>query len=91
LIQHTQPQSHSPAGRDRGEGTVSRIDRHGGIPRSHATLHARAFDNEATLTPGEGFYVCACDPGRGEIPIGMMSCFDREFPESDRMLMLKGT
>ena len=42
------------------------------------------------MTPGEGFDVCTLDTVRGAVKIGAMICFDREFPESARILMLKG-
>jgi len=34
--------------------------------------------------------VADLDFGRGKVKIGSMICFDREFPESARILMLKG-
>ena len=45
---------------------------------------------ERELTPGEDFYVCALDTACGEVKVGAMICYDREFPESARVLMLKG-
>src|SRR2546426_12335729 len=45
---------------------------------------------EAACTPGDDFYVCTLDTSKGEVKIGAMICFDREFPESARILMLKG-
>lgn len=69
---------------------VSLIDRHGEIRLTYAKVHTCDFDNEAALTPGEDFYVCSLDTEQGEVKIGAMICFDREFPESARILMLKG-
>jgi predicted amidohydrolase len=70
--------------------TVSLIDRHGDIRLTYAKVHTCDFDREAALTPGEDFYVGDVDLEHGEIRVGMMICFDREFPESARVLMLKG-
>ena len=70
--------------------SVSVIDRHGEITMTYAKVHTCDFDAEAAFTPGEDFYVCALDTGGGEVKVGAMICFDREFPESARILMLKG-
>jgi N-carbamoylputrescine amidase len=70
--------------------SASLIDRHGEIQLTYAKVHTCDFDKEAALTPGEDFYVCGLDTEQGEIRVGMMICFDREFPESARILMLKG-
>ena len=45
---------------------------------------------ERNLTPGEDFYVIPLDTACGTVQVGAMICFDREFPESARILMLKG-
>ena len=71
--------------------TVSLIDRYGEIALTYAKIHTCDFDAlEAACSPGEDFYVCKLDTGQGEVMVGMMICFDREFPESARILMLKG-
>jgi predicted amidohydrolase len=70
--------------------SVSLIDRHGEIVMTYAKVHTCDFNREAALTPGEDFYVCALDTDKGEVRIGAMICYDREFPESARILMLKG-
>lgn len=70
--------------------SVSLIDRRGEIVLTYAKVHTCDFDKEAALTPGDDFYVCTLDTGKGEVKIGAMICFDREFPESARLLMLKG-
>jgi predicted amidohydrolase len=57
---------------------------------TYAKVHTCDFDREACLTPGDGFHVCRLDTAEGEVTIGAMICFDREFPESARILMLKG-
>jgi len=33
---------------------------------------------------------CSLDTAQGEVKVGAMICYDREFPESARILMLKG-
>jgi N-carbamoylputrescine amidase len=71
--------------------SVSIIDRQGEIVLTYAKVHTCDFDfSEASLTPGDAFHVCQLDTGRGEVAVGAMICYDREFPESARILMLKG-
>ncbi len=71
--------------------TVSLIDRRGEIILTYAKIHTCDFGAmEAACTPGDDFYVCKLDTESGEVKIGAMICFDREFPESARILMLKG-
>ena len=70
---------------------VSLIDRHGDIVMTYAKVHTCDFDEmEASCTPGDDFHVYALDTDQGEVKVGAMICFDREFPESARILMLKG-
>jgi predicted amidohydrolase len=45
---------------------------------------------ETAVTPGKDFYVADLDTRIGNVKIGIMTCYDREFPESARILMLKG-
>jgi len=70
--------------------TLSLIDRHGEIVLTYAKVHTCDFDREAALTPGDDFYVCDLNTAQGQVKIGAMICYDREFPESARILMLKG-
>jgi N-carbamoylputrescine amidase len=71
--------------------TVSLIDRHGEVALTYAKVHTCDFDNpEASLTPGDGFRVCELDTRLGPVKVGAMICYDREFPESARVLMLEG-
>lgn len=42
------------------------------------------------LTAGENFYVVNLNTAQGYVKVGAMICYDREFPESARILMLKG-
>lgn len=70
--------------------TVSLIDRHGEIVLTYAKVHTCDFGLEAALTPGDDFPVCTLDTAAGPVRVGAMICFDREFPESARLLMLNG-
>jgi len=70
--------------------SVSIIDRHGEIAMTYAKVHTCDFSPEAACTPGDDFYVCTLDTDEGDVKIGAMICYDREFPESARILMLKG-
>jgi len=71
--------------------SVSLIDRFGEVVLTYAKVHTCAFDApEVSCTPGDDFEVCRLDTLAGGVDIGAMICFDREFPESARILMLKG-
>lgn len=70
--------------------TVCLFDRMGNLALHYAKVHTCDFDSERLLTPGEDFYVCTLNTAQGEVQIGSMICYDREFPESARLLMLKG-
>ncbi len=70
--------------------SVSLIDRKGNFQFTYAKVHTCDFSAEAVCAPGADFYVCDLDIEKGNIKIGAMICFDREFPESARVLMLKG-
>jgi predicted amidohydrolase len=70
--------------------SVSLIDRHGEVVLTYAKVHTCEFDVESALTCGDGFPVCALDTEQGEVKVGFMICYDREFPESARILMLEG-
>lgn len=71
--------------------TVSLIDRHGEIVLTYAKVHTCDFDPlEDALTPGDAFPVVILDTAEGPVHIGTMICYDREFPESARILMLNG-
>jgi predicted amidohydrolase len=74
----------------RPRNSVSLIDRHGEIVLTYAKVHTCEFDVESALTPGDRFPVGALDTEQGDVRVGFMICFDREFPESARILMLRG-
>lgn len=66
------------------------FDRFGRDKFCYAKVHTCAFDVERNLTPGDAFYVTELDTAQGPLQVGAMICFDREFPESARILMLQG-
>lgn len=70
--------------------TAAIFDRRGINQLTYAKVHTCDFGDECRLTPGEDFYVTRLDTKDGMVKIGMMICYDREFPESARLLMLKG-
>lgn len=66
------------------------FDRTGQEILHYSKVHTCAFDLEKVLDEGRYYYTADLDFGRGTVKIGAMICFDREFPESARILMLKG-
>lgn len=66
------------------------FDRNGMEQLHYSKVHTCGFDAEKVLSSGEDFYVVDLDIGRDTVKVGSMICFDREFPESARILMLKG-
>lgn len=70
--------------------SVSLFDRQGRIAKTYSQVHTCDFGFDAACTPGDHFYVCSLKTDRGTVKVGAMICYDREFPESARTLMLKG-
>ena len=70
--------------------TLSIIDRNGNIVMTYAKVHTCDFSLEYHCTSGDEFKVVELDTAKGNVKIGAMICYDREFPESARVLMLKG-
>jgi predicted amidohydrolase len=71
--------------------TVIIVSRSGEIVLTYAKVHTCDFiPTEASLTPGDSFPVCVLDTKSGPVKVGCMICYDREFPESARILMLNG-
>ena len=66
------------------------FDRFGKKILHYSKVHTCAFDLEKVLDGGDDFYVTDLDTEKGSIMVGSMICFDREFPESARILMKKG-
>jgi predicted amidohydrolase len=71
--------------------TISLIDQQGDIVLTYAKVHTCDFDHEGfAYTPGDDFPVCTLHTAQGPLRVGAMICYDREFPESARILMLQG-
>ncbi len=66
------------------------FDRHGRAVLTYAKVHTCDFDVERLLTRGEDFPTAVLDTAAGPVKVGAMICYDREFPESARILMLRG-
>lgn len=79
-------EQYSPSPRN----TITVFDRFGKHVLTYAKVHTCDFDIESQLTPGDDFYTADLDTAGGSVTIGAMICYDREFPESARILMLKG-
>lgn len=73
-------------GRRRPRDTAFVIGRDGEIRMRYDKVHTCDFDWERYLESGSGFSVCEFDGVR----LGVMICYDREYPESARELMLQG-
>ena len=71
--------------------TLILFDRFGRKVLHYAKVHTCDFSKEERmLTPGDDFYVADLDTENGVVKVGAMICYDREQPESARILMLKG-
>ena len=66
------------------------FDRFGNKVFNYAKVHTCDFGEEKVLAAGEDFYVADLNTENGIVKVGAMICYDREFPESARILMLKG-
>lgn len=70
--------------------TLCLFDRYGKKVLTYAKVHTCDFGDECRLSAGDDFYVTDLDTEQGNVKVGAMICYDREFPESARILMLKG-
>ncbi len=73
-------------GKEKPRNTAFVVNRQGENILRYDKVHTCAFADEVCLEPGEAFRVCEVDGVR----LGVMICYDREYPESARVLMLKG-
>lgn len=73
-------------GNEKPQNSAFVIDRDGNIIMKYVKVHTCDFADEKCLESGKEFKVCEFDG----VKIGIMICYDREYPESARMLMLKG-
>ena len=79
-------EKHEPKPRN----TAILFDRFGEKLYKYSKVHTCDFGDEARLDAGDDFYVAELDTAKGMVKVGTMICYDREFPESARILMLKG-
>lgn len=70
--------------------TICLFDRFGNKALTYAKVHTCDFGDECRLSAGEDFFVTDLNTAQGNVKVGSMICYDREFPESARILMLKG-
>nr|WP_302598141.1 carbon-nitrogen hydrolase family protein [uncultured Cellulosilyticum sp.] len=73
-------------GKDKPRNTAFVIDKDGKIIMKYSKVHTCDFADEACLESGNEFKVCDFHG----IKLGIMICYDREYPESARILMMKG-
>lgn len=86
-IAFTYLQAYDPLPRN----AVTLFDRHGKEVFTYAKVHTSDFKSmERSMTPGDAFQVGTLNTAKGDVAVGAMICFDREQPESARILMLKG-
>lgn len=62
------------------------VNKNGTVLLKYSKVHTCDFADEACLESGDAFHVCDFHG----IKIGIMICYDREYPESARVLMMKG-
>lgn len=66
------------------------FDRYGAEKFTYYKVHTCDFGYEKVLSHGDEFFTAELDTKSGKVTVGAMICYDREFPESARILMLKG-
>ena len=77
-------------GKSKPFNSIAVIDKHGKIVLNYSKVHTCDFSMEYYCESGNEFFACDLDTQSGPVRIGAMICFDREFPESARELMLLG-
>jgi N-carbamoylputrescine amidase len=76
---------------DGPRNTVTLFDAAGREALTYSKVHTCSFDlPEQALAPGAEFPVARLKTRAGELAVGAMICFDREFPEAARVLALGG-
>lgn len=73
-------------GRKKPRNSAYVVDKTGTVRMKYSKVHTCDFADEACLESGEAFSVCDFHG----VKLGVMICYDREYPESARILMLKG-
>ncbi|WP_230163858.1 carbon-nitrogen hydrolase family protein [Roseomonas sp. CECT 9278] len=66
------------------------FDQYGELRLLYDKVHLAAFDFEARFVAGKSFSTATLHTRCGLVQVGCMICYDREFPESARCLMLGG-
>ena len=70
--------------------SLALFDMEGRRVLDYAKVHTCDFGEERVLKPGNDLFVRELETAEGPVKVGAMICYDREFPESARILMLKG-
>lgn len=73
-------------GKSKLQNAAFLIGKDGKILMKYTKVHTCDFADEKVLESGTEFKVCSFEG----VKIGIMICYDREYPESARILMLKG-
>ena len=73
-------------GKTQPQNSAFVINKSGEILMKYSKVHTCDFADERTVESGTEFKVCNFEG----IQLGIMICYDREYPESARILMLKG-
>jgi predicted amidohydrolase len=73
------------------ENSCVLFDRNGRVALRYSKVHTCIFEAERYCGPGNDFPVAELEIGDGEtVKVGIMICYDREFPEPARILTLNG-
>ncbi|MGN0142287.1 MAG: carbon-nitrogen hydrolase family protein [Roseburia sp.] len=73
-------------GQKKPQNSAYVVDKNGTVLMKYSKVHTCDFADEACLESGDAFHVCDFHG----IKLGIMICYDREYPESARVLMMKG-
>ena len=73
-------------GERKPQNTAFVISKQGNILMKYSKVHTCDFADEKNVESGKEFKVCDFEGTQ----LGIMICYDREYPESARILMLKG-
>lgn len=73
-------------GKTKPQNSAHIISKDGNVLMKYSKVHTCDFSDEACLESGDEFKVCDFHG----VKLGVMICYDREYPESARILMLKG-
>lgn len=73
-------------GKNKPQNSAYVINKNGNILMKYSKVHTCDFADETCLESGNNFKVCSYHG----VKLGVMICYDREYPESARILMMKG-